>query len=121
VHKIKSAWRKGKVTSVLFLDVEGVFPNTVPERLAHNLWKRRIPQRYVEFIKHMLEGRTTFLKFNDHTSEAIDIDNGVGQGDPLSMVLYQFYNADILDILSQTEETAIAYMDNALIGHSPKL
>ena len=27
VHRIKSDWRRGKVTSVLFLDIEGAFPN----------------------------------------------------------------------------------------------
>jgi hypothetical protein len=36
-HKIKNAWRQGDVTSVLFLDVEGAFPNAVPNRLVHNL------------------------------------------------------------------------------------
>src|SRR5258708_23428351 len=63
----------------------------------------------------MLEGRMTFLKFDDHTSNAISINNGIGQGDPLSMVLYQFYNADILDIPSQSEESTVAYVDDALI------
>ena len=63
----------------------------------------------------MLRGRTTQLKFDNHTSEEILIDNGTGQGDPLSMVLYQFYNADLLDIPSSKDQAAIAYVDNALI------
>ena len=37
---IKSSWRAGKVTAVLFLDIEGAFPNAVPSRLTHNLRKR---------------------------------------------------------------------------------
>ena len=37
VNKIKAAWRTGKVSSVLFLDIEGAFPNANPERLVHNL------------------------------------------------------------------------------------
>jgi len=37
--KVKSAWGQKKVTSVLFLDVEGSFPNTVMYRLIHNLKK----------------------------------------------------------------------------------
>ena len=114
-HKIKSAWRQGEVMSVLFLDVEGAFPNAVPERLVHNLRKRRIPHRYTNFITGMLEGRITSLKFNDHISDAINIDNGIGQGDPLLMVLYQFYNADILDVPSQQRKATIAYVDDALI------
>src|ERR1700730_5626254 len=63
----------------------------------------------------MLQGRVTTLKFDDYESEAIQIDNGIGQGDPLSMVLYQFYNADLLDIPKDTSEDAIAYVDDTLM------
>ena len=48
-QKIKEAWRKGKVASILFLDVEGAFPNTVTDRLVHNLCKRKIPAAYIDF------------------------------------------------------------------------
>ena len=51
VDKVKSAWGKKKVTSILFLDVEGAFPNTVTDRLIHNLKKRQIPASYIKFIK----------------------------------------------------------------------
>ena len=37
VNKICTAWRENKVASVLFLDMEGVFPNVVTTRLLHNL------------------------------------------------------------------------------------
>ena len=33
-YRIKDTWHKGKVASVLFLDIEGAFPNTVPEKLV---------------------------------------------------------------------------------------
>ena len=115
MHWIKSEWRRGNVTSVLFLDVEGAFPNAVPAILVHNLRKRKILQKYINFVAGMLEGRTTHLKFDDFTSDPINIDNRIGQGDLLSMVLYQYYNADILNIPTQPEESAIAYIDNALI------
>jgi len=39
VGQIKSAWGKKKVALVLFLDVEGAFPNAVTDRLIHNLKK----------------------------------------------------------------------------------
>ena len=39
-HKIKDAWRKGKVVVALFLDVQGAFPNTVKEQLVHNMRMR---------------------------------------------------------------------------------
>ena len=114
-YKIKSAWRKSQVAAVLFLDVEGAFPNAVPSKLIHNLKKRRVPRKLINFATGLLEGRITTLKFDDHTSAPIPIDNGIGQGDPMLMALYQFYNADILDIPSAKNESAIAYVDDALL------
>jgi len=31
IHQIKEAWRKGKVVSILFLDIKGAFPNAVTD------------------------------------------------------------------------------------------
>ena len=42
-HKIKDAWRKGKMAAALFLDVQGAFPDTVKEQLIHNMRMRRVP------------------------------------------------------------------------------
>src|SRR6266851_1177566 len=70
-HKIKETWHKGKVAVVLFLDIEGAFPNTIPARLVHNLRKRRILSKYVDFIERMLNGRSTTLKYDGHTLEPI--------------------------------------------------
>ena len=111
--RIKSAWRAGKVASVLFLDIEGAFPNAVPERLVHNLRKRKVPEKYAKFVSNMLQDRVTTLSFDGYTSSPIQIDNGIGQGDPLSMVLYQFYNADLLDIPKSKDEDAMAYVDDS--------
>ena len=113
VHKVKSAWRSEKVVSVLFLDVEGAFPNAVMTRLLHNLKKRRIPTSMVRFVKSLLTNRKTIMKFDDYVSGRIDITNGIGQGDPLSMLLYILYNADLLEIPdNELKEDAIGYVDD---------
>ena len=118
VHKIKLAWADNKVASVLFLDVEGAFPNAVTQKLIHNLKKRRIPTLYINFIRILLTNRRTRIKFDDFTSDLIDITNGIGQGDPLSMLLYIIYNADMLDITDDDQlEAALGYVDDiALIA-----
>ena len=46
----------------------------------------------------MLMDRTTVLKFDNYPLDVITLNNGIGQGNPLSMALYQIYNVDILDI-----------------------
>jgi ribonuclease HI len=114
--KIKTAWKAGHVASILFLDIEGAFPNAVTDRLIHNLKKRRIPSKCIEFIKQILTNRRTRVHFDDYISEIIWITNGIGQGDPLSMLLYILYNADLLEITGDDEgEDAIGYVDDIAI------
>jgi hypothetical protein len=59
---------------------------------------------YIQFIKQLLTGRCTKLKFDDFVSESIAILNGIGQGDPLSMILYILYNSDLLEIIGDEEK-----------------
>jgi hypothetical protein len=61
------------------------------------------------------------LQFDNHISRPIDLNNGIGQGDPLSMALYQFYNADLVEIPNGCKsEYAEAYVDDAIIAASAK-
>jgi len=103
VDRIKRAWRKGKVVSILLLDVEGTFSNAVTDRLLHNLCKRRILEAYVKIIQQVLVDCCTKLKFDNFVLDNILINDGIGQGDPLSMVLYILYNADLLEIALTSE------------------
>lgn len=114
-HTIKKSWRARKVTSVLFLDIEGAFPNAVPAKLVRNLRKRGVPRKITNFVHSMLRGRITTLKFDGYTSDQISIENGIGQGDPLSMIVYQYYNADLLEIPNREGEAAIAYVDDTIM------
>jgi hypothetical protein len=68
----------------------------------------------------MLEKRSMILRFNDHLSEPILLDNGIGWGDPLSMALYQYYNADILEIPNRLQESAEAHVDDAILTATAK-
>jgi ribonuclease HI len=97
-QSIKDAWRSKKVASVLFLDVQGAFPNVVKEVLLHNMRSRGVPTEYIKVIKQMLTGRKTRLSFDDFISDFIMINNGNNQGCPLSMIFYAFYNAGLLEI-----------------------
>jgi len=119
-NKIKAAWRAGKVTLVLFLNIEGAFPNVNPEKLVHNLRKQRVPSKYAKFVQVMLREQITTLRFDGYVSDHIPIDNRIGQGDLLLMVLYQFYNADLLDIPRHVEEDAVAYVDDTFMLASGK-
>ena len=89
------------MAAVLFLDVEGTFPNAVTAWLLHNMHMRRVPEEYVLFIDRLLTNRRTRLKFDSYMSGWVDVDNRIVQGHLLSMILYLFYNSDLL---SDTEK-----------------
>lgn len=37
VDQVKSAWRRGNVMSIMFLDIKSAFPSVVPDRLIHDM------------------------------------------------------------------------------------
>jgi len=82
---------------VLFLDIEGAFPNTITDQLLHNMKKQGLPLEIVRFTERLLDDRKTKLRFNEYKSEWFPLRNGIGQGDPLSMLLYVIYSSDLVD------------------------
>ena len=70
---------------------------------------------YVAIINNMLTNRWNQLKFDDFESEWFQLDNGIVQGDPLSMMLYLYYNADMLEIPHGKEEMCLGYINDLTI------
>src|SRR6266481_5193925 len=63
------------------------------------------------FVSHMLADRCTRLKFDGYMSDWMSVDNSIVQGDPLSMLLYLFYNAGLL-ATPKKGEAKLAYIDD---------
>ena len=114
-HKVKDAWRSSKVVAALFLDIQGAFLNTVKEQLIHNMCMRRVPSCFINIVAASLTGRTTHLKFDDHLSEALQLNNGTTQGDPSSMLYYSFYNAPLIKVAASDNELSPGFVDNTMI------
>ena len=81
-------------------------------RLLHNLRKRRVPEVFVSYVGILLMGHQTQLKFDDYTSSWFELDNGIGQGNPLSMLLYLYYNSDVLEVPNGRDEVVLGYVDD---------
>jgi retron-type reverse transcriptase len=97
-ESIHKAWREKKVYSALFLDIAGAFNNVYHKRLVYNLRAHCISPAIVNWLKNFLYSRSTKLHFNGRTSETINTMAGVPQGSPLSLLLYMYYNAGLLEL-----------------------
>ena len=118
IDRIYAAWNEGdgKVASLLLLDVSGAFDNISHRRLLHNLRKRRVDEKIVQWIASFLGERQTRLCIDGFWSEPYGLSTGEPQGSPLSPILYLFYNADLLDRCNQAENMgATGFIDDIAI------
>jgi hypothetical protein len=53
----------------------------------------------VGWIASFLSERTTIIQMGELELEEYHVDMGIPQGSPLSLILYLFYNADLLEIV----------------------
>jgi hypothetical protein len=79
---------------------------------------QKIPHELIGFMECLLTNRSTHLHFDGFTSNWIPIRNGIGQGNPLLMILYIIYNADLVKVAkprkgrSTLEELILAFVDD---------
>jgi len=118
---IKDAWRRKQGILVLFLDVKGAFPNTVPEVLVHDMWRYGVPKEYTDMILDKMTGREMVIAFNDYISDPIPVDNGLDQGCNLSMFGYRFYNTSQIEgSIGKKNELATNYADDTVCATAAK-
>ncbi|KAI0323723.1 hypothetical protein GY45DRAFT_1209476, partial [Cubamyces sp. BRFM 1775] len=80
-----------------------------------------VPPEYVDWLRVKLTGRKTRLRFDDFTSDLFDIDNRIDQGCPLSVILYAYYNSDLIDSVdTKGGETAVGSMDDVALVTTSK-
>jgi ribonuclease HI len=115
IQQIHKAWAEGKVASLLLLDVTGAYDNVSAERLLHNLRKRRVDQKIINWVASFLSSRSTTLKLQEYTAPSVPIQTGIPQGSPVSPILYLFYNADLIEACKTQETEAVGYIDDASI------
>ena len=89
-----------------------MFQNAVTDHLIHNMKRHQLPPEIVSFTSRMLHRRKTKLCFDNYTSNWFNITNGIGQGDPLSMILYIIYDSDLVRTAAGKHELTLAFVDD---------
>ena len=116
VKTVKDAWRKGKVASLLCLDVKSAFPSAAVDVLLHEMRVCGVPRGHVEWFERKLQGRRMMLVFNDFKLDMFDIEEGIDQGDAHLLITWVIYNHQILKIFNKAvKETEFLYVDDAAV------
>ncbi len=129
LEKIYAFWNENKIASLLMMDVSAAYPNTSQLRLIHNLRKRTISIKIVDWVASFLIDRHTIVKTNEDTTPKLSVNLGLPQGSSLSSILYLFYNGDLLDDFAKTGVDAQGYINDITLiatgksvkSNSPKL
>ena len=112
-EKVYSAWRSGRVLSLISFDVKGAYNGVFKDRLLQRLEARGIPKQLVSWVDAFCSHRTASILVNGHTSATRELPQaGLPQGSPLSPILFLFFNADLVQTRIDKNGGAIAFVDD---------
>jgi len=81
-------------------------------RLLFSMTKLSYPTQIISFFRALLTECFTQLHFGNFLSELLVIDNGIGQGEYASMLLYLIYNHGLVSFHGVFSENGGAYIDD---------
>ena len=98
----------------IFLNISSGFPNAIITYVVHNMCQCQISIEYTQWVTRRMAGCKTIFTFDDNESEPFEVSNGLDQEDPLSSVLYGFYNADLIEHNSDPNGLKSAFVDDTM-------
>ena len=113
MEKIKEAWRRGKILSLISFDVKGAYNGVPRQVMASKLASKGIPLNVVQWVESFCSDRRATVVVNGMETEAMDIPfPGLPQGSPLSPILYIFFNADLVQQASDRDKGSMGFVDD---------
>ena len=97
-HEIRVARASGKITVVVFFDLKAAFDSVDHTRLLHALAMLGIGGNMLKWLENFLSNRKICTLVEDHTSNPLDINQGVPQGSGLSTVLFTLLLSDLPNV-----------------------
>ncbi|SPJ79817.1 uncharacterized protein FTOL_08208 [Fusarium torulosum] len=108
-----------KVT-MMGLDIAGAFDNVDRQKLLQTLADKGLPEWYLRIMQSFLSDRFITLRLPQSTSDPARINIGIPQGSPISSLLFLFFVAPLLEMLSKKRVSgvwfrAFAYVDDTYL------
>ena len=100
IKRIHVKWKKKLIDNLFLLDVSKIFDNVFHQRLFHNLRKRKIDDAILNWIESFITGKQIKLRLSNFTSDWMNTNIEISQNFSFSLILYLFYNVDLLNIFN---------------------
>ncbi len=98
-EKIYTMWSniRRKVVSLLSLNEKSAFDNVIHSKLLHDMKKKKVSRLLLKFVKNFLRNQRITITINDYMTMKCSVNVDILQDSLLSLILYLFYNANLLE------------------------
>jgi hypothetical protein len=107
--QIHTIWNmsKDKITTLLSMNVINAYNHVLREKLLHNLKKRRISTWIIAWTNNFMQNKKInfIVKAKQMIMNNVNVD--ISQKSLMSLILYLFYNANLLKLLEQSSRKMI--------------
>jgi hypothetical protein len=110
IEQIHRIWNmsRNKMITLLSMNVASVYDHVSRKRFMHNLRKKKISNWIMTWTSNFMKNRHITLIIDDDTTFMSKINADISQNSSISLILYFFYNADILKSLKRSRYRIIA-------------
>ncbi len=107
--QIHTIWNmnKNKITTLLSMNVIETYDHVSREKLLHNLKKRRISTWIVIWTNNFMQDRRINLIVRAKQTIMSNVNVDISQKSSMSLILYLFYNANLLKLFEQSSRKMI--------------
>jgi Reverse transcriptase (RNA-dependent DNA polymerase) len=94
---------------MLSLDLADAFNNVPHSRLLKILRLKGLPSWLTDIIASFMQDRRTRIAYTDYKSDWIKARTGIPQGSPLSLILFLFFIAGLLEKFQDPDKDIVGF------------
>ena len=95
IAQTQEAWKRGRVTGALLMDVAAAFPSVARGCLLRKMRTMGIDEGLVRWTDSFMRDRRVIMSVDGQDDDPREVTTGLPQGSPISPALFAIYIADI--------------------------
>jgi len=104
MKRVEEAWGRGNTAAVLLMDVKGAVPHVAKGNLIKRMEEMGFEADLVRWVESFMEDRKVIMSMDGKEGDSMDVETGVPQGSPVSLVLFVIYLSGLFDQVEKKED-----------------